>query len=72
METLSEDARWFRDALGVLDMRQADFVRFLMRNGDPRPLKTVQNAVGRWWRGEAGLPGELRVLLTLMQRHGWA
>jgi hypothetical protein len=58
----------FSAALEELGHTQASFVRWLMENGDPRGLATLQRYVGRMVRGEAAASGEMWVLLELLKR----
>jgi hypothetical protein len=63
-----ESATRFSAALEDLGHTQASFVRWLMDNGDPRGLPTLQRYVGRLARGEVAASGEMWVLLRLLKR----
>ncbi|MDQ1078022.1 hypothetical protein [Pseudoroseomonas cervicalis] len=64
------DNQWFRGALEKWGMRQADFCRFLIARGDPRPLKTIQQHVRRLWHDESPGSGEMRALISMLDQHG--
>jgi hypothetical protein len=67
-EAKAESGARFSSALEELGHTQATFVRWLMENGDPRGLATLQRYVGRLARGEGAASGEMWVLLGLLKR----
>ena len=58
----------FRAALERLGFNQSSFARYLIDNGDPRTFRTLLRSVSNWCRGIYPVPGEIHVVLTLLQR----
>ena len=63
-----ENAAFFRSALDELGENQSSFARLMQRYGDDRQPATILRSVQRMAAGEARVSGEMRVLLTFMQR----
>lgn len=54
-------------ALDEIGMNQTDLVRFMRKHGDDRPHETIRRTVGNWCRGATRVPGEMRVLVRILQ-----
>ncbi len=63
-----ESAAWFRQALEDLGETQASMARLMKRKGDDRQPETIARHMRRMATGEARVSGEMRVILTMMQR----
>ena len=63
-----ESAAWFRSALENLGETQSSLARLMHRKGDDRKLNTILRTIQRMAIGEARVSGEMRVILTMMQR----
>jgi hypothetical protein len=63
-----ESAAWFRAALEELGETQASKARLMKRKGDDRLPETIARHMRRMATGEARVSGEMRVILTMMQR----
>lgn len=58
----------FRAALERLGFNQSTFARRLQALGDPRSFQTILRSVSNWCRGAVAVPGEMCVVLTLLQQ----
>jgi hypothetical protein len=63
-----ESAAWFRAVLEEPGETQASMVRLMKREGDDRQPETIARHLRRMATGEARVSGEMRVILTMMQR----
>lgn len=63
-----ESAAWFRAALEALGETQSSMARLMKRKGDDRQPNTILRTIQRMATGEARVSGEMRVILTMMQR----
>jgi hypothetical protein len=63
-----ESAAWFRAALEALGETQASMARLMKRKGDDRQPDTIARHMRRMATGNARVSGEMRVILTMMQR----
>jgi hypothetical protein len=63
-----QSAAWFRQALEDLGETQASLARLMKRKGDDRQPDTILRTIKRMATGDARVSGEMRVLLTMMQR----
>jgi hypothetical protein len=63
-----ESAAWFRAALEELGETQSSLARLMHRKGDDRKLNTILRTIQRMATGDARVSGEMRVILTMMQR----
>lgn len=57
----------FRDRLDRLGLSQSALAREMARQGDPRPVPTILRSISNWARAEYAVPGEMWVVLTLME-----
>jgi hypothetical protein len=62
-----ESAAFFRAALAEIGETQASLARLMKRKGDDRQPKTILRNIQRMAVGEARVPGEMRVLLTMLR-----
>ena len=63
-----ESATWFRITLAELGETQSSLARLMHREGDDRKPATILRTIQRMATGEARVSGEMRVILTMMQR----
>jgi hypothetical protein len=63
-----ESAAWFRQALVDLGETQSSLARLMKRKGDDRQPNTILRTIQRMATGDARVSGEMRVILTMMQR----
>jgi hypothetical protein len=63
-----ESAAWFRAALEALGETQSSLARLMKRKGDDRQPNTILRNIQRMASGDARVSGEMRVILTMMQR----
>ena len=62
----------FRQTLKDLGFNQSSFTRRLIALGDPRSYPTLLRSVQNYAAGASPLPGEMIVILGLMQRYAGA
>jgi len=58
----------FRAALERLGFNQSSFARQLIELGDPRPFATIIRNISNYCRGATSVPGEMCVILYLLER----
>lgn len=59
----------FRSCLTALGFNQSSFARRLIELGDPRSFSTILRSVTNHACGVTGVPGEMVVILRLMERY---
>jgi hypothetical protein len=60
-------AEEFRAALKRLGFNQSTFARRLIELGDPRSFSAVIRNISNYCRGATSVPGEMSVILTLLE-----
>ena len=63
---VSNDATWFREKLAELGHTQSSFAREMSALGDPRPVSVILRGISRIATGSVAVPGEMRVVLSLL------
>ncbi len=63
-----KDAETFREALGRLGLSQSGLARLMRELGDPRSEPTILRSVANWCRGVYAVPGEMWVVIRLLER----
>ena len=62
------DADTFRAALGRLGLSQSGLARLMRGLGDPRSETTILRSVANWSRGVYAVPGEMWVIIRLLEQ----
>ena len=62
----------FRAAIARLGLSQSGLARKMRELGDPRSMSTILRSIANWCRGETGVPGEMWVVITLLEREAKA
>jgi len=67
-ESHATSADGFRERIDALGFTQSSLAREMQRLGDPRPWKTILRNISNWARGATDVPGEMWVVLHLLEK----